>query len=156
MSKGRRKLKNAVVDTGAQVRLAIPFFILLILSGGVIMLLHWQVVHDISELNNGITQDFAMITKLNQVSVNVLMISLVGLAVLSIACLVLWMIYSHRIFGPLVPIRRQVENLRNGNFSEQVTLRKYDEFKDLADNLNGLADSLKNGTLSHPAETRLN
>lgn len=51
--------------------------------------------------------------------------------------------YSHRIVGPLIPIRNFLNKLIDGDYSARVRLREKDELKDLADHLNVLADRLQ-------------
>ena len=51
------------------------------------------------------------------------------LACLGIGC-------SHRIAGPLVPIHRALSRIREGDFSEPVTIRQADLLQDLVDDLN--------------------
>ncbi len=52
---------------------------------------------------------------------------------------------SHRIFGPIVPLKRHVESLIDGKYHSRVQLRKKDEFQDLAFELNRLAANLEHG-----------
>lgn len=46
------------------------------------------------------------------------------------------MIYSHRIVGPLVGIKRVIRGLASGNLSEKAHLRKKDAIKPMAEALN--------------------
>jgi signal transduction histidine kinase len=50
---------------------------------------------------------------------------------------------THRYLGPMVQIRRHVRSLRDGNYDSIIVLRKNDEFRDIADDLNILAVKLK-------------
>ena len=50
---------------------------------------------------------------------------------------------THRYLGPMVAIRRQLKAMREGNFSERMKLREGDEFTDVADDLNALAEKLE-------------
>lgn len=50
---------------------------------------------------------------------------------------------SHHVFGPFVAFARQLEQIRNGNYSSRITLRKGDQFHDFKDQLNDLAASLE-------------
>ena len=45
---------------------------------------------------------------------------------------------SHRIFGPVVPFQRHLNNLIEGNYSSRVSLRKRDEFQELMISMNQL------------------
>lgn len=55
----------------------------------------------------------------------------------------MWLKLSHRIFGPLVPISRHINELKNGNYSSRVQLRKNDFMLELKDELNELAEKLQ-------------
>ncbi|MBI2603507.1 MAG: hypothetical protein HYW48_10685 [Deltaproteobacteria bacterium] len=50
---------------------------------------------------------------------------------------------THRYYGPLVAIRRFLAELKNGNYSARVTVRKKDELQDLVETLNELAVELE-------------
>jgi signal transduction histidine kinase len=63
--------------------------------------------------------------------------------IVAICVVIVWIQYSHRIFGPLVPISRHIAELRKGNYSSRVMLRKKDEMLDLKDILNQLAADLQ-------------
>ncbi|MBW2230631.1 MAG: hypothetical protein JRH17_09605 [Deltaproteobacteria bacterium] len=56
----------------------------------------------------------------------------------------------HRLVGPTVALRRQVEALKNGDYSARVALRKHDAFVELADDLNELAGLLEQGEKPAP------
>lgn len=46
------------------------------------------------------------------------------------------LIYSNRIAGPIYRLRKEMEDMANGNIGGQINFRKKDEFKELAENLN--------------------
>lgn len=50
---------------------------------------------------------------------------------------------SHRIYGPMVPIKRQIVALINGQYEARGKLRPKDEFHELMELLNQLAVSLE-------------
>lgn len=50
---------------------------------------------------------------------------------------------SHRIYGPLVPLKRHIEKLTQGDYTSRVRLRKDDEMGELSDALNELAMALE-------------
>jgi methyl-accepting chemotaxis protein len=56
---------------------------------------------------------------------------------------VLSVVEAHRMVGPTVAFRRHVEALKNGDFSSRVVLRKGDAFRELAHELNDLAELLE-------------
>ena len=50
---------------------------------------------------------------------------------------------SHKIAGPLVRIKRSLNQLIEGNYNITVKLRKGDHLQDVADQLNKLAETLR-------------
>jgi methyl-accepting chemotaxis protein len=52
-------------------------------------------------------------------------------------------VLTHRMVGPMVAIRRHIEALKQGDLSARVRLRKRDAFKDVARDLNELAEALE-------------
>ena len=61
--------------------------------------------------------------------------------------------YTQRYVGPLVPIRRHLGALKNGDYSARVRLRRNDSLQEIAQQLNELAESLERSAdpmRSHP------
>lgn len=50
---------------------------------------------------------------------------------------------THRYYGPIVAIKRFTHELKRGNYTARIQLRKNDELKDLALELNQLAQILE-------------
>ena len=50
---------------------------------------------------------------------------------------------SNRIYGPLIPLLRHIQNLKEGIYSSRVILRRNDELTELRDALNELAATLE-------------
>jgi HAMP domain-containing protein len=73
----------------------------------------------------------------------VLNLLIAGQALLWIFCLLVGVLVSHKIYGPLVPMLRHVRNLQEGSYSSRVKLREGDELEDLAGALNELAEKLE-------------
>ncbi len=51
---------------------------------------------------------------------------------------------THKVAGPLVPIKRHIQNLTQGNFASRVSIRPSDTIHDVAEELNRLATNLEN------------
>ena len=49
----------------------------------------------------------------------------------------------HRLLGPIVPIRRHLEALKNGDYSSRVSLREGDLFLEVEQDLNELSAALE-------------
>lgn len=52
-------------------------------------------------------------------------------------------VLTHRIYGPLISIRRHIGQLKRGAFESRVRIRRRDELHGLADDLNQLAEALQ-------------
>ena len=52
-------------------------------------------------------------------------------------------VFSHRIAGPLPKIYQALQQIGQGQFDVNLTLRKHDELKELADAINKMAAALK-------------
>lgn len=74
-----------------------------------------------------------------------LLIVLVIYAVLQAFAFILALVMSHRLFGPLVPLNRLVNELKAGNYKARVNLREKDEpkMREFAESLNELAAKLE-------------
>jgi HAMP domain-containing protein len=66
-----------------------------------------------------------------------------GLISILLFVAIIALLSSHRIAGPIIRIRKSVEMLCEGKDIAPVTLRSYDEFKDLAASLDRLRMRLK-------------
>jgi methyl-accepting chemotaxis protein len=58
---------------------------------------------------------------------------------------------SHRIVGPLKRIRRTLEAIGQGDFSQRITLREGDLLEDLAKAINQMAEALEQSSKRPPA-----
>jgi signal transduction histidine kinase len=79
-----------------------------------------------------------------------LAITLMLALVLAAFAVVVGVQLSHRIYGPVVPFLRHIESLSKGDYSSRVNLRKSDEFIEIQDALNGLAEGLEKKYGSSP------
>lgn len=136
----RRRISSYVIDARGLFRLSIPFFVLLITNVATVFAVSWQASSSISSIDIGDARAMAIALDLEHTIMNTLVISMFATGIL---CFLLWVFYSHRIFGPMVAIRGQVERMERGDYDGSILLRKNDEFKDLAEDLNRLAVRLK-------------
>jgi nitrogen fixation/metabolism regulation signal transduction histidine kinase len=65
------------------------------------------------------------------------------LFLIGIAAFVLSIITTHHFTGPLVPILRHIDALKNKNYEQRTHLRKSDDLTEIAAALNELSESLK-------------
>jgi signal transduction histidine kinase len=81
------------------------------------------------------------LSQLDQTSVSVYI--LISAAVLSVFAIITGIVVTHRLFGPLVAIKRHVAHLREGQYSSRLNLRSTDDLGELKDSLNDLASALE-------------
>jgi signal transduction histidine kinase len=65
-----------------------------------------------------------------------------GILLLIVASIVAAILLTHQIYGPMVPILRHIQSLKDHDYSSRIHLRKGDELSEIADALNDLAGSL--------------
>ena len=70
-----------------------------------------------------------------------------GMSLLAVLPFIFWgsILFSHRIAGPLPKIYQALRNVGNGNYDVKLTLRKSDELRELADEINEMARKLRDG-----------
>ncbi|MGE0173633.1 MAG: HAMP domain-containing protein [Oligoflexales bacterium] len=49
---------------------------------------------------------------------------------------------THKYYGPLISIDRFIEKIKDGDYTSRIVIRKTDELQDLANALNGMAETL--------------
>lgn len=145
---GRRKLANYVIDKRALARLSVPFIVMTVLSVALVIIIRWQVMEALQKVEIVGFENLGTMNELLKVQSAITVIGTVGIVIFAIICLGLWIIYSHRIFGPTVAIRRHVECLSKGDYSSRIHLRTTDEFRELSAELNHLAEILAGGNKS--------
>jgi hypothetical protein len=146
MGDNRRRKVNLLLQPALQLKL--PVFLLIITLG----FAAFQVAHGyfaynrlfetvlkeagqppmLEELLRGQTRDFL------EVSAELVVAYIAVVILLSVT-------YAHRMIGPTVAFRRQVEAMKNGDYAARVHLRKGDAFTELGDDLNELAGILERG-----------
>lgn len=140
----RRSKLGMIVDPHHQLRFAfyligggitalmlIVLYLLISLENNIqVILTKGEVPSDVSE---------ALLDHVGRAELNVTGISLL-LMVISVA---MGIKLSHRIYGPIVQIRKHVSNLINGDYSSRIHLRGRDHFVELQEELNFLAEKLE-------------
>jgi HAMP domain-containing protein len=139
----RRKARNFLIKPGIQLRL--PLYVLL-LSFTFLMLgvlfgnLYFEQTY-ITLLQTTTQSEYVqqVLARQTQDFKELVLLLLAGYVLLVI---VVTVIYTHRLIGPAIPLLRHVKALQAGRYTHRVSLRKYDAFTELADELNALAESL--------------
>jgi len=71
-------------------------------------------------------------------------LALIALAlVMALSLSILFVLFSHRIAGPIMRIERAFEEILHGDLTHRISLRHGDELKETADHLNTMLDGLQ-------------
>lgn len=142
LSKPRQQLKYASIFLGIGI-----VGLGLILS--VFLTMMTQTVETLG-LMYAIDRDITEMIRQSLDSALYMTVAVAGTMALVALLLIIWI--GHRIFGPVIPIKRQIEELKKGNYAARGALRKHDEFTDVMDALNELAEHLESGKQTTKAE----
>jgi hypothetical protein len=82
---------------------------------------------------------------------------IVGAALFTVASVGVLIYALHRVYGPIMAVNRFLRRLIAGHYHERLSFRRGDQFKDTADLLNELADTLqrRHGSPARPGTTLL-
>ena len=147
MKKHKRSFRNYVIEPFKQVKFGIYILVIctafLLCSVGLIFYSFVKQYEHVMGMFNVVDPDLQWELIINDVFIQngLYIISLYFIFIASLMSTVF--ILTHRIYGPLVNINRFIKEVENGNYSCRVSLRKKDELKELAFNLNKLAESLE-------------
>lgn len=141
----RRRLKNLVQKPKQQIK-----YIMYFLASGLVLLLivFSFVLFTLSNLIETITQLCGMGDDVQATIQQSIMSAWTVFAVVSLAfslmSIATGLLISHRIFGAMVPIRRQIDALIAGDYKARGKLREHDELQEVMSGLNDLAEKLEN------------
>lgn len=139
-----RKARNLLLKPVLQLKLAL-YVLLLSLSFVLITVMFGKLYFEqtlVTLVENTTQADYIQAVISRQLT-GFKSMSLLLLGVYAVLMVVLAMVYTHRMIGPMLPITRHVKALNDGFYSHRVTLRRHDCFQELADELNVLAETLE-------------
>lgn len=140
----RRSVKNVLVSPKQQLRysfvLVIGSCISLTLFVGVLI---FQINQTITTLGIAYRLDPEVIDAIQKSLNSALWMAMVLAGLTIISSLALSIRLSHKIYGPVVAIKRYLETLMGGDYKARLTLRQGDDLLDLRDALNQLAETLE-------------
>ena len=142
--KNRRELRNILVKPRVQLKYAFIFF-----AGGwlTLTLYFCLFLENMVQAMVSLSATYSIDPEISLILQSTLNRGLtVGLLIgggMSIALLLMGAILSHRIFGPMVPTLKTLNELKKGNYSARINYRKQDEFQDVMDEINSLAEQLE-------------
>ncbi len=74
---------------------------------------------------------------------------LLSLILMSPVVIVIGILLSHKIAGPIFRIERFLNKMASGDFTSRISLRKGDELMTIAERMNSLSESLKGAISNH-------
>lgn len=138
----KRKIANIFSANQNPLYFLIPFLALFSFSLILILGFYFKassLLTQIAEISNDKNAITVLENFLNQIS----HLSIIAIFLSGILTIFLWLYYSHKTFGPLVPIQRFIQELKSGEYQKRVVLRKNDQLQHLATELNALAENLE-------------
>jgi methyl-accepting chemotaxis protein len=139
----RRTLRGMLIKPREQIKYSFMF-----MGGGMLILTLFigVVIYSLNRTMLSLEAAYGLDAEISQVIrsafTSTLTVALLLSAVLAGFAFLLGIQMSHRIYGPLVPLQRQIGEIKKGNYAARVKLRKHDELVELQDSLNDLAESL--------------
>lgn len=138
--KNQRQIKNILVNPGIQFRLFVPYLVMLAIATLLLNGVLFFIVSTVYQVFPDMTPEQS--DELNRTLFRSVIVSAVGLSIMAFLGFVLTTVLSHRLLGPLVPIRRHIQKLIEGRYEDRLRLRKKDELHFLADDINALTEKL--------------
>ncbi len=141
-AQGMNKRRNYFIDKELQSRFIIKFCLLVVLAGLIITgMLYWlskqstTVAIVDSRVVVRTTADFLLPILLQTV--------LVVMVILGVATIIVTLLFSHKIAGPLFRFKKAIEGVKLGDLSVNFHLRSYDQLKELSDEINAMIDKTR-------------
>ncbi|MCP5057023.1 MAG: hypothetical protein GY937_09910 [bacterium] len=136
----RRKAFNTFWLPGFEFRLPIMIVALTVAFAGLAAVLGHTTYDTIVVMEAAPNGDSGFYARLIEDQVRSALVALgMVLSLYTVFVVGLWGWHTRRVMGPEVAFRRQVEALKNGDYTARVLLRDGDAFEDLANDLNELA-----------------
>ena len=147
MNMDARSLNHVLIQPFKQIKIGLYFIVLSIVfmlaTGFVFFQITYEQHANVMKIFNVVDST----TRWDLLSNDVVLSGLVKISVLLIGYMIITLLVSitltHRIYGPLVSINKFIQELSEGNYSKRVTIRKKDELRVLAAQLNNLAEQLE-------------
>ncbi len=142
--KFRRSLRNILVRPAGQLRIVfgVPVIVLLVVGFS-----FWQLMNSLSGALENL-RDTSPVVRAQTTALIEAVHSVFGAGILcafggSLLIAIWGLSISHHFYGPLVPLLRKLDQMKEGNFAGLVHLRKEDELKEIARAINELSEKME-------------
>lgn len=141
MAKGSVKRRQYYINKKFQTGFILKFILVLVL-GGVL-----SVVITLLTTNSTLTSSYdgarLVIEKTSfAILPSVVITSLITTSVVGIVAVVVTLLVSHRLAGPMYRFEKDIEEIGAGNLQKKIRIRDGDQFVEVAENLNRMVDNL--------------
>lgn len=144
MSRSQRKLRNLMITPRFQLRMMLYYVSLDLFFFGIIIGVAWNKLASVRELmNDHPVMNLQIQNQVNDLMFQMITFTFVAFLVYILVSTLFALVLSHRIAGPVIVIRRYIEELKQGNYDYQRDLRSNDELREIMDGLKELATVLK-------------
>ena len=151
--KDQRRIRNYLLQPLLQIKLGLYSILFALFFSSVILLIVYLNLRDFAEIVVVLTDSGSETRELffEYATASQWWIGLLVMGFL-ISNIIISVTYTHKLIGPTVAFRSQLERIRSGDFSQRVNLRKGDAFIEVATELNLLTDMLSEneGSISTP------
>jgi len=133
--------RNYLIKKKFQVKFLMPFVVLLIIEGFLIAGLLFHASND--TLTTGYNNSMLKVESTpSYFFVTIMYIMLISAIGVGLAGLVVFIILSHRIAGPLFRFEKDVNEVASGDLTKRIRLRKTDQLTEIQEALNMLVGTL--------------
>ena len=144
-TKDQRRLRNYLLQPLLQIKLGLYSILLALCFSSVIISSVYINMKDFADIIVALTEHESEIRELFFEYAN-LSQWWIGFFVFGflLSNIIISVTYTHKLVGPTIAFRNQLERLRSGDFSQKVSIRKGDAFIEIANEINLLTDTLAN------------
>jgi methyl-accepting chemotaxis protein len=129
--------KNYLIDRGFQLDFAVKFILLFLLEAALIAVLFIRISGD--TITTGYADSVLMVESTPSFFlVPFLLIILITAVGIGLAGMVVFVLLSHRIAGPLYRFEKDIEDVGYGDLTKRISTRKADQLTEIKESLNCL------------------
>ena len=139
---GLNKRRNYFIDKDFQTKFILKFCLLVVVAG----IITTGILYFIGKRSTTVaivdsrvvvrsTADFLLPVLIQTV--------LVVMVISGLATVIVTLLFSHKIAGPLYRFKKVIEGVKSGNLSANFSLRNYDQLKGLSNEVNAMIDKAR-------------
>lgn len=145
--KFKRKLSNILINPTFQMRMALRFIVIYIVVAGIFQVFFMILLN---KYMDNFVKAFPITTNQHLVLHDIIIQIILAMSLLiligALSIFIMAVYYSHKIAGPIYVIKNNINKLIEKDFQIRSNFRDGDEFNEISESLNRLADILKKET----------